>query len=208
MNNNFVENCPIKIAQLISENPLGALSVNGDFYPEEAFLPFLLSQRNNKSFLISHLAANNPICKLLLSSNSYGSVVFNGIDHYISPRWYEEKSLVPTWNYTKVIAKCSIRLLTEKSDIRYCVQSLTDIFEKDQSWLEDLTASRLDAMYSAIYGIECEVHEIYGVYKLSQNRSALSKKRLAHQLMSQNNDNAREMAKQINENSSEIVPAL
>ena len=59
--------------------------------------------------LRGHVARGNPHWREVADDGTTEAIaIFNGPDAYISPAWYEEKRLtgkvVPTWNYTTVVA--------------------------------------------------------------------------------------------------------
>ncbi len=47
-----------------------------------------------------HMSRSNPQWKEFLDEEAL--VVFSGPHAYVSPRWYEERERVPTWNYAAV----------------------------------------------------------------------------------------------------------
>src|SRR5947207_12610666 len=62
-------------------------------------LPVMVQERDEKLILDMHMAKNNAQWKEFFDDEVM--VVFFGPHAYVSPRWYEEKERVPTWNYAR-----------------------------------------------------------------------------------------------------------
>jgi len=97
--------CPLGL--LISCGPSGLLANR---------LPFLIDAGASKlGTLQVHMARANPQWRDLTGESDV-LVVFQGVDHYITPAWYETKrqtgKVVPTWNYTMVQARGRPRACT------------------------------------------------------------------------------------------------
>lgn len=162
---------------LIRANPLGMLVTVSDGVPEANHLPFLLSDEGDHGTLRGHVARANSVWKG--ADNTPALVVFRGSDGYISPAWYQTKSetgkVVPTWNYSVVHARGSLRVVEDPAWLRDHVTSLVAAHESNRArpWsVADAPADFIDAMLGAIIGIEIPIAELVGKYKLSQNRSA------------------------------------
>ena len=73
-------------------------------------LPMLFDPADGEhGTLRGHVARGNPHWREIADDGMTEAIaIFNGPDAYISPAWYEEKRLtgkvVPTWNYTTVVA--------------------------------------------------------------------------------------------------------
>src|SRR5688572_14178931 len=101
---------------LIRENPLGLLISNS---PHEVLanpIPFLLYEEGALGTLRCHLSRGNPQWQAL-RDRPEALVVFQGIDHYITPTWYPQKAIdhkvVPTWNYAMVQVRGRARIVEE-----------------------------------------------------------------------------------------------
>jgi len=165
--------------RLIEEHPLGLLISHGASGLIANSLPFLIDRAASKlGTLQAHMARANGQWRDL-SPDSEVLVVFRGIDHYITPRWYETKRLtgkvVPTWNYTMVQARGLPRVIDDAVWLRGQIEALTRRHEagRPAPWaVGDAPADFLDAQIRAIVGVEIEIAEIKGKWKLSQNRNA------------------------------------
>ncbi|MEW6689016.1 MAG: FMN-binding negative transcriptional regulator, partial [Pseudomonadota bacterium] len=65
-------------------------------------LPVTVHERGSRIVIDMHMAKSNPQWKEFLDDEAL--VIFSGPHAYVSPRWYEEKERVPTWNYAAVHA--------------------------------------------------------------------------------------------------------
>ncbi|MEE4155594.1 MAG: FMN-binding negative transcriptional regulator [Erythrobacter sp.] len=62
--------------------------------PRVAHTPLLLGEEGTVRF---HLARGNALTRHLAGATAL--IVVNGPDHYVSPRWYDNRDTVPTWDY-------------------------------------------------------------------------------------------------------------
>ncbi len=174
----FAEADPDVLADLIRRHPLGMLISAGPSGLLASPVPFLCRQDDGKALLVAHLARANPHGKDLVSLNEC-LVVFQGADSYVSPNWYPSKQathkVVPTWNYEMVQVRGIPKVIDDAGWLRSLVTRLTDTTEEPRAnpWqVADAPADFIDAQLKAIVGIEIEITDIRGKWKMSQNRSA------------------------------------
>ena len=136
-------------------------------------IPFLIDRDNSGSItLLGHLArGNGQWCEF----DEIGEVlvIFNGPHSYISPSWYKNKNLPPTWNYSAVHAYGSPSIIYDGNRITEVLARLTLDSEKriDGTWSIDLIDSGIFAkMTEEIVVFEIRVKKIEGKWKMSQNR--------------------------------------
>lgn len=175
----FVETDTERLFGLVRAHPLGMLvttSAQGE--PVVDAVPFWLEcPADRPARLLAHVARANPLWRTHAMDRPV-LVVFQGPGAYISPNWYPTKAehgkAVPTWNYTMVQARG--RMLVKDGDtawVRAFLTRLTSTHEaqQDHPWhLEDAPASYMDAMLQAVVGLEIEVDQWEGKFKLSQNQ--------------------------------------
>jgi transcriptional regulator len=144
-------------------------------------LPVMVSEKKEDLALDMHMARNNPQWKEFFDDEVM--VVFSGPHAYVSPRWYEEKERVPTWNYAAVhvygIAKIVVSKTEKHASQRRLVQAL------DPQWLPKFDALRqeyVDRMLDGIVNFEIAVTRIETRWKLSQNRSRRERELIAEAL--------------------------
>lgn len=163
---------------LIEKHPLGLLICNDDEGRLVANpIPFtLIREKGSKGTLKAHLARPNPQWSQLRNSKEC-LVVFQAEEAYISPNWYPTKrqhgKVVPTWNYVTVHVWGVPTVFDDPNWIRAQVDSLTAQQEEGQSrpWtVDDAPSEFTTAMLKAVVGVEIEISQIQGKWKVSQNR--------------------------------------
>lgn len=144
-------------------------------------LPSLIDEKGGKIVIDMHMAKNNPQWKEFFDDEVM--VVFAGPHAYVSPRWYEEKERVPTWNYAAVHAY-GIPGIIEAPAAKHAAQRRL-IAAMDPEWLPKFDALRADYVKQMLEGIvnfEITVTRIETRWKLSQNRSRREQELIAEQL--------------------------
>jgi transcriptional regulator len=131
-------------------------------------LPCIVEERGERLALLMHMARANPQWQSFFDDEVL--VVFSGPHAYISPRWYERKPAVPTWNYAAAHAYGTVRVL-EDDGKQEAVAKL--VAAHDHAWqpeFERLPAEYLRDMLGAIVAFEISVTRLETRWKLSQNR--------------------------------------
>jgi transcriptional regulator len=128
-------------------------------------------------------------------------VVFQGVDHYISPSWYETKretgKVVPTWNYLIVQARGRPRVIEDAGWLRIQIEALTRKKEAERAapWaVSDAPDDFVAAQIRQIVGVEIEIADIRGKWKVSQNRKAEDRAGVIAGLRADPGEGASEMA--------------
>jgi transcriptional regulator len=144
-------------------------------------LPVLVSQEENQIVLDIHMARNNPQWKEFFDDEVL--VVFHGPHAYVSPRWYEEKERVPTWNYAAVHAYGLPKIVDEEKAKRESQRRLVEFM--DPQWLpafDKLSDKYVEMMLDGIVNFQIAVTRLETRWKLSQNRSRREMELIAAQL--------------------------
>jgi transcriptional regulator len=144
-------------------------------------LPAMALERDGKVVLDMHMARNNPQWKEFFDDEVM--VVFFGPHAYVSPRWYEEKERVPTWNYAAVHAYGIPRTIEDPREKHASQRRL--VAAMDREWLPKFDALRpqyVQAMLEGIVNFEIEVTRLETRWKLSQNRSRREQELIAAEL--------------------------
>lgn len=134
-----------------------------------------------------HLSRGNALAKHLTDSTAL--IVVNGPDGYVSPRWSAEPVQVPTWNYVSLELEGRIR----RMDAEGTLAQITELSDKHEGriatgepWTMDkLPPERLRALLAGVVGFEMEVQAWRETVKLSQNKDAAERERLAAGLESE-----------------------
>ena len=163
------------LVAFIGAHPLGLLVIAREGRASADAIPFIFEAGGSVGRLRAHVARANPLWRD--ADGREALVVFRGPDHYVSPGWYPSKAehgkVVPTWNYAMVQARGVIRVRDAKDWVRGQIGALTDQHERGSSkpWrVEDAPAHYMNSQMAAIVGVEIELAELKGKFKLSQNR--------------------------------------
>ncbi|OIQ93970.1 protease synthase and sporulation protein PAI 2 [mine drainage metagenome] len=181
----FRETDSERISSLIAAYPFGALVTAEGGPPMVSHLPFLFEpDSGHEGKLLCHLARANPQCRQLIEMQAQGKTVlavFQGPHAYVSPSWYAGPG-VPTWNYAAVHVYGRVRLIEAETELKALLEKLTRAHEANiaEPWTGMLPEQA--PMLRMILGLEIEVTEIQGKFKLSQNRSAEDQRRVIRAL--------------------------
>ncbi|MDP2118869.1 MAG: FMN-binding negative transcriptional regulator [Hoeflea sp.] len=172
----FAETDETVLRALIAAHPLGLLISASATGLLANPVPFLVSVRDGVTTLRAHLSKANEQWRHI-GDGARVLVVFQGADTYVTPSWYASKAehgkVVPTWNYAMVQARGSARVQESSDWLRPQVSELTDAHEagRAEPWkVEDAPDAFVAAQLRGIVGIEIEVQELTGKWKMSQNR--------------------------------------
>lgn len=175
----FAEQRPEALHNLIKANPLGVLITHGRNGLDANHIPFdLQAAEKEQGVLHAHVARANPVWQDIANGDDV-LVVFRAGDAYVSPNWYPSKhelhKQVPTWNYQVVHAHGRVTIRDDERYVRTVVARLTKTHEGKlpQPWkMSDSPKEFINAMVTAIVGIEIEITRLVGKWKLSQNKDA------------------------------------
>jgi transcriptional regulator len=174
----FREDDRVTQIALIRAHPLGLLVTAEASGPVANLVPFLPVEEDCSTRLLGHVARANPQWKAIRDGAPV-LVVFQGVDTYITPSWYETKretgKVVPTWNYAVVQVRGRARAVEDRNWLRRQVGLITDAHEapRPDPWsVADAPEAFVAAQLRGIVGIEIEVAAIEGKWKVSQNRPA------------------------------------
>lgn len=188
---------------LIRRHPLGLLISAGPEGPAANPLPFLLDTKvQPHGRLRAHLAKANPQWREIADSPEVPVlVVFQGVDTYVTPSWYETKretgKVVPTWNYAIVQVRGRARIVDDKEWLSGQIAELTAAHEagRAEPWqVTDAPGAFIEAQIKGIVGLEIEITEISGKWKVSQNRPVADRAGVAEGLEANGDAPAAEMA--------------
>ena len=197
----FEEKDPAILWTMISKNPLGLLISLDQGEIIANAVPFEMKEDGQSIILSTHLAKANSQWRMLEGQDVL--IVFQGVDAYVSPQWYESKRehgrVVPTWNYVMAQVRGRATVIHDRDWLRHLVGKLTDHHEKDvaggTAWrVSDAPADYIEGQLKGIVGVEIAVAQITGKWKVSQNRPAADRQGVAAGLAAQGSDIAVAMA--------------
>src|SRR5713226_4821569 len=144
-------------------------------------LPVQVRETQKELILDMHMARANAQWQDFFDDEVL--VVFSGSHAYVSPRWYEEKERVPTWNYAAVHAYGVAEIISDKK-AKYASQRRL-IESLDPQWLAKFDALRqeyVDMMLEGIVNFSIPVARLDTRWKLSQNRGRREQELIAAEL--------------------------
>jgi transcriptional regulator len=157
-------------------------------------LPAMVQEHEGQIRVDMHMARANPQWKEFFDDEEV-LVVFPGPHAYVSPRWYEEKERVPTWNYAAVHAYGTPRIIDDKNLKLQSQRRL--IAALDPQWLPRFDALRreyVDKMLDGIVNFELAVTRIDTRWKLSQNRTRREQELIVSELERSSDSSERALA--------------
>jgi transcriptional regulator len=144
-------------------------------------LPVIAEDRGEALVLDMHMAKANPQWREFFDDEVL--VVFSGPHAYVSPRWYEQKERVPTWNYAAVHAYGTPRLIEGRAAKHAGQERL--VATHDPQWLptfRQLPQQYVSNMLEGIVNFEITVTRLEARWKLSQNRGRREQELIVAQL--------------------------
>ena len=148
---------------------------------QASHLPVTVHEEGERIVIDMHMAKNNPQWQEFFDDEVL--VIFTGPHAYVSPRWYEEKERVPTWNYAAVHAYGVPALISERERKHKSQRKLIESL--DPEWLPKFDALReeyVTRMLDGIVNFSIPVGRIEARWKLSQNRGRREMELIAAEL--------------------------
>jgi len=163
---------------LIKKHPFGCVVTYSNGELDANHLPFeIVSDKGDFGKLLAHISRQNPLAEVL-KNDADVLVIFSIDDVYISPNWYvgkfEHHKVVPTWNYVVIHAKGKARIIEDEKVLRGILARLTREHESNQNvpWkMTDAPSEFISERMKHIVGIQIEITDLVGKFKLSQNRN-------------------------------------
>ena len=165
---------------LLDEIGFGMVFLTTPDGPRVAHTPLLSTGDGAVQF---HLARGNALSKWLDGSTAL--VTVNGPDGYVSPRWYAERGTVPTWDYVALELEGRVRRM-DQDGLDALLYTLIERHENrlgGEQWSASETPPEVwRKLLGGIVGFELEIQAWRPTLKLSQNKSAEDRARIAEGL--------------------------
>ena len=164
-----------------------------DNIPIATQLPFVIDNKAGKLMLTAHFAKANEQATLIGQYTSL--VIFSEPHAYISPAHYDKRENVPTWDYIAVHAYGKATIIEDEAAKAEALERMIRFYE--QAYLEQwnsLPEKYKKGMMQGIVAFELEVADLQGQKKLSQNRPAVERQRIAEQLEQSTNTTETDLA--------------
>lgn len=172
----FEENRAEVLHALMRAHPLATLASHGAEGLVANHLPLhFAAAAGPQGTLQGHVARANPLWRQAADTDVLA--IFHGPQAYVTPSWYPTKrehgKAVPTWNYVVVHARGRLRAIDDPAWLHVQLQTLVDRHEAGfaEPWrIGDAPPDYIDKMLAAIVGIEIEIGDLSGKWKVSQNQ--------------------------------------
>ena len=169
----FAVNDADECLALMQACPLATVVQHTEAGLQANHIPLLVARKNDAWLIRGHVVRANAMWQAV---NSDVLLVFQGADAYISPSWYASKAVdhkaVPTWNYAAVHVSGRLVVHEDEAWLRTLLADLTAEHEQQMPtpWgLNDAPEAYIAANLRALVGIEIEVKQVVGKWKVSQN---------------------------------------
>lgn len=169
---------PAEVDSFLAAHPAAQLvTVGPDGAPDATLVPYARDRSGESERILAHLARANEHWHRIADGGP-ALLVVSGADAYVSPGWYASKRehgrVVPTWNYSVVHVRGTVRVHDDPDWLLDVVTRLTDLHEggRAEPWaVTDAPDAYVRGQLKAIVGIEILVERVEAKAKLSQNRS-------------------------------------
>ncbi|OOG17828.1 transcriptional regulator [Sphingobacterium sp. CZ-UAM] len=167
-----------------------------DNTPIATQLPFQIKEQADKLFLSSHFAVANEQASYIVENTSL--VIFSEPHAYISPMHYDKEESVPTWDYIAVHAYGTARIINNEDEKTEVLEQMIKSYDSDYltQW-QGLSDRFKKGMMRGIVAFELEVTDLQGQKKISQNKTAAERERIAAYLEKGDNPVEKSIAKSI-----------
>lgn len=145
--------------------------------PRVAHVPLLSTGDGAVQF---HLSRGNALTGHLDGASAL--VVVNGPDAYVSPRWYDDRATVPTWDYVALELEGRVRRMDDEG-LEALLHAVIAKFEArlgGEEWRADEAPEAMwSKLFRGIVGFELEVLAWRPTLKLSQKKAPHERERIA-----------------------------
>ncbi len=162
---------------LIDQIGFGMVFLTTPDGPRVAHTPLLSTGDGAVQF---HLARGNALTRHLDGATAL--VTVNGPDAYVSPRWYDNRDTVPTWDYVALEMEGRVRRMADEG-LEAFLHAVIAKFEsriEGEPWrAEESSEATWSGLFRGIVGFEMEVQAWRPTVKLSQKKSASERETIA-----------------------------
>ena len=173
----FRERDHARLEALVRDVGFGMVFLTTPKGPRVAHVPVLSDGAGDIRF---HLAHSNSLTSHLDGARAL--ITVNGPDGYVSPRWYDNRDTVPTWDYAAVEIEGKVRALSDQ-ELERLLHDVIETFEArldGEPWLASESSEKVwSGLFRGITGFSMSVEEWRPTFKLSQKKSAPERERIA-----------------------------
>jgi len=158
-----------------------ALATSGVDGLRATHLPFVIEEEGGRISLLAHMAKANPQWRDF-AAGADALVMFMQPHAYVSPRHYDSRQNVPTWNYVAVHAYGRPQLIEARAAKIELQRKLIRQYDADYlAQMDELPEDYLDAKLAAIVSFSLALTRIEARYKLSQEKNPAERERIARE---------------------------
>lgn len=165
------------LEMLVEEIGFGMVFLGTPDGPRVAHTPLLSTGDGAVQF---HLSRANALTRHLDGATAL--VTINGPEGYVSPRWYDDRDTVPTWDYVALELEGRVRRMEEEG-LEGFLHTVIAKYEGrlgGEQWRAEETSEALWAkLLRGIAGFEMEIQAWRPTLKLSQKKSPAERERIA-----------------------------
>ena len=195
----FEETDTGKLKGLMREFSFALLVTVREGTPIGTHVPLHIDDSGKSIRLWGHLARANTHWQDF-DGQREAMAVFQGPHSYISPNWYVNENLPPTWNYATVHAYGRPKIIEDADKIKKTLSQLVRSNESDLTgnWrIGQLTEKNLTTQLKSIVVFEIPVDRLEGKFKMSQNREPEDAEGAAEGLRATGDSHAKTVATEI-----------
>lgn len=167
----------LTIKEFIARYPFAFLTgSNQENKPVATQLPVFIEEKDGRKILRGHIMKNTDHHKAFMHNQNV-LAVFTGHHTYVSGTWYSNPYTPSTWNYMSVHVKGIIRFMDEDAladALRMTTLHFENYNRQSTTIYDNLPTEYTQRLMKAIAAFEIEIKEIDTVFKLSQDRDAIS----------------------------------
>ncbi|QDH34107.1 FMN-binding negative transcriptional regulator [Porphyrobacter sp. YT40] len=148
--------------------------------PRVAHTPLLSTCADAVRF---HLSRGNALTRHLEGATAL--IVVNGPEGYVSPRWYDQRDTVPTWDYVALELEGRVRRLSDAALEEFLHAAIAKHEGRlgGEAWrAEESSEATWSGLFRGIVGFELEVQTRRPTFKLSQKKTPPERARIAEGL--------------------------
>jgi len=177
------ESDPKVLLDFMKKYSFATMVTAGSGTPIATHVPFVVEERDDKIFLLTHIARANDQWKDF--ENQQVLVIFHEPHAYVSAKFYDNKEDVPTWNYAAVHAYGRAKILTAREEVEKLFLKTFDFYDPSfhEQYKNDLSEEYKIKLINRIVACEIEVNELQGKKKLSQNYSVEEVKKIIDEFL-------------------------
>ncbi len=191
----FAETDRKKLHDFVERHSFGLLVTHQQGTSIASHLPFLLERHTGpQGTLVGHLARANSQWDQVDGDEVL--TVFSGPHAYISPTWYAEELVVPTWNYIAVHVYGRVTWIHDPDELLAIVKNSVAFYEQSfpQPWQLAAPAEFIEKLLKQIVGFRIEITRMEGKWKLNQNHPPERRARVIDALSQRPDDNSQGIA--------------